>query len=62
LQHKTHNQNCLITKSKSKQKPTKQKSSQVAVFIRSLQNPKDPQNPPPQNPKKGGDSPKWKNK
>jgi hypothetical protein len=48
----------LITQSKSKQKPTKQKSSQVAVFNRSLENPKTPQ--PPQNPKKGGDFPKLK--
>ncbi len=54
--HKTHNQNCLITKSKSKQKPTEQKSSQVAVFNRSLQNPKTappPPPPPPNTLKKG---------
>jgi hypothetical protein len=46
----------LITKSKSKQKPTEQKSSQVAVFNRSLQNPKTappPPPPPPNTLKKG---------
>jgi len=49
----------MITKSKSKQEPNKQKFSQLAVFNRSLQNPKTPH---PQNPKKGRDFPKFKNK
>jgi hypothetical protein len=56
---KTHNQNCLIRKSKSKQKPNKQGFSQVAVLNRSLQNPKPPPFPNP-NPKKGGEFPKLK--